>query len=96
MTAISKEQVRHVASLARIDLDEDEIDRMASQLGSILGYFGQIDELDTEEVEPMKSVMGLHNVFREDDVRGSLVVEQALGNAPDRTRDCFRVPVVVE
>ena len=96
MAAISNEQVRHVAHLARIELDEDELQRMASQLDSILAYFGKIDELDTENVEPMTSVMGLHNVFREDEVRASVTVEQALGNAPDRTKECFRVPVVVE
>ncbi|MDP6358927.1 MAG: Asp-tRNA(Asn)/Glu-tRNA(Gln) amidotransferase subunit GatC [Planctomycetota bacterium] len=96
MEKISKEQVRHVALLSRIEMSDEEVEVFQSQLENILEYMDKLDELDTSDVEPMSSVMGLNNVFREDEVKASVPTEVALANAPEKTGDSFKVPTVVE
>ncbi|MDA0840239.1 MAG: Asp-tRNA(Asn)/Glu-tRNA(Gln) amidotransferase subunit GatC [Planctomycetota bacterium] len=96
MAKISKEQVRHVALLSRIEMSDGEVEVFQSQLENILEYMDKLDELDTSAVRPMSSLMGLNNVFREDVVQPSLPTEVALANAPEKTGDSFKVPTVVE
>ena len=93
---ISKEQVEHVAKLARLEVSEDEKAMFARQLSAILTYMDQLKEVDTEGVEPTATVLPTENVFREDEVTPSLTQEQALANAPDQSEGFFRVPKILE
>ena len=93
--AISPEQVRHVAKLARLALDEPRLDRFATQLESILEYVGQIGEVDVANVEPMAHALPVANVLREDEVGPSLPLEKVLQNAPETDGPFFKVPKVI-
>jgi len=93
---ISKEQVEHVARLARLEVSEDEKAMFARQLSGILTYMDQLKELETKGVEPPATVLPTDNVFRDDDVRPSLLQEKALSNAPDQADGFFRVPKILE
>lgn len=93
---ISKEQVEHVARLARLDVSEDDKTTFARQLSSILTHIDQLKEVETAGVEPTATVLPTDNVFRDDDVRPSLSQEQALANAPDQAEGFFRVPKILE
>ncbi|MFN4242713.1 MAG: Asp-tRNA(Asn)/Glu-tRNA(Gln) amidotransferase subunit GatC [Tepidisphaerales bacterium] len=92
---ITPEQVRHVAKLSRLALPEHKVDYFAGQLGAILGYVGQLGEVDMSGVEPMAHATGLVNVMREDEVRPSLPVEVVLANAPESDPPFFKVPKVL-
>ncbi|MFD1397278.1 Asp-tRNA(Asn)/Glu-tRNA(Gln) amidotransferase subunit GatC [Kroppenstedtia eburnea] len=94
--AISKEQVEHVAQLARLSLTEEEARLYTGQLNDILQFAEKLNELDTEGVEPTSHVLPMANVLREDEKRPSLDREQALQNAPDQKDGMFRVPDVFE
>ena len=89
---ISREDVLHVARLARLKLTDDEVERMQGELSTILDHIEKMSELDLEGVEPTSSVVQLENVLRDDVPRPSLPRERALANAPDATDDGFRVP----
>jgi aspartyl-tRNA(Asn)/glutamyl-tRNA(Gln) amidotransferase subunit C len=89
---ISREQVLHVARLARLRLDEPEIDRMARELSSVLDHIEKISELDLEGVPPTSHVIDVENVLRPDEPRPNWPVERALGQAPDPADGGFRVP----
>ena len=93
---ISKEQVEHVAKLARLEVSENEKAMFARQLSAILTYMDQLKEVDTEGVEPTATVLPTENVFREDEVKPSLTQERALANAPDQADGFFRVPKILE
>jgi aspartyl-tRNA(Asn)/glutamyl-tRNA(Gln) amidotransferase subunit C len=90
--AISRDEVVHVARLARLELTDEELDRFSGQLDAILEAVGKVSELDLSEVEPTLHPLALSNVWAEDEPRPSLEVEEALANAPDREDDAFRVP----
>jgi aspartyl-tRNA(Asn)/glutamyl-tRNA(Gln) amidotransferase subunit C len=90
--AISRDEVVHVARLARLELADEELDRFAGQLDAILEAVGKVSELDLSEVEPTLHPLALSNVWAEDEPRPSLDVAEALANAPDREDDAFRVP----
>jgi aspartyl-tRNA(Asn)/glutamyl-tRNA(Gln) amidotransferase subunit C len=92
--AISEEQVRHVARLARLGLSDDEVERFREQLSAILDAVGKVGELDLEEVEPTSHPLDLVNVLGEDEVRPCLSLEDALANAPDAEDGFFGVPAV--
>ncbi len=96
MAKITRKEVEHVARLARLELSEDEKVRMTDQLDAILGYFDSLSRLDTSEVEPMTTVIPMVSVMRDDEVRPSLPLEQALAGAPDREDEFFRVPRIIE
>jgi aspartyl-tRNA(Asn)/glutamyl-tRNA(Gln) amidotransferase subunit C len=90
--AISRDEVLHVARLARLELAEDELDRFAEQLNAILEAVGKVGELDLDGVEPTAHPLDLVNVWVEDEPRPPLSVDEALANAPDREDGFFRVP----
>jgi aspartyl-tRNA(Asn)/glutamyl-tRNA(Gln) amidotransferase subunit C len=92
--AITKEDVLHVAKLARLEIPEAEIDRVRDQLGAILEAVGKVGELDLSDVEPTSHPLDLVNVWAEDEPRPSLSREEALANAPDPADGAFRVPAV--
>ena len=92
---ITREDVDHIGWLATIKVAEEEKDDFVAQFNSVLDYFHQLDELDTEDVEPTYRVVELVNVFREDETAESLPKEEALRNAPRREKDYFKSPRIV-
>jgi len=90
--AISREEVLHVARLARLALTDEDVERLGAQLNAILEAVGKVAELDLADVEPTAHPLELVNVSAEDEPRPSLPVEEALANAPDREAGFFRVP----
>jgi aspartyl-tRNA(Asn)/glutamyl-tRNA(Gln) amidotransferase subunit C len=93
---ITRKEVEHVAKLARLALRDEEIETLTNQLGNILTYVEKLNELDTTNIEPTSHVLPIKNVLREDEAGKSIEREKALGNAPDRTEEFFRVPKVIE
>ncbi|HUT89281.1 MAG TPA: Asp-tRNA(Asn)/Glu-tRNA(Gln) amidotransferase subunit GatC [Thermoguttaceae bacterium] len=93
--AISRKEVEKVSLLGRLLLSEEELDKMTTQLGQILGYMDLLGEVDTDGVEPMAHALDVSDVFRDDRVRPSLDRDQALANAPNRDEECYRVPAVL-
>ena len=90
---LSREQVLHVAKLARLELTGDEIERFGGELSKVLDHIEKIGELgDLAEVEPTSHVVAVENVLRDDEPRPSLPREKALASAPDATPAGFRVP----
>ena len=89
---LSREQVLHVARLARLELTDDELGRMAEELSKVLDYMETIGELDLADVEPTSHVVAVENALREDVPRPSLPQEVALASAPDAANGGFRVP----
>jgi aspartyl-tRNA(Asn)/glutamyl-tRNA(Gln) amidotransferase subunit C len=89
---IDREQVLHVARLARLQLTSEEVERMAGELSNVLGWIETINELDLEGVPPTSHVVEVANALRPDEPRPSLDRETALAAAPERTEDGFVVP----
>ena len=92
MAKIDHEQLRHVARLARLELREDEVERLGAQLNDILAAVSKVSELDLSAVPPTSHPLDVVNVWAEDEPRPSLPVEEALANAPEREGSYFRVP----
>jgi aspartyl-tRNA(Asn)/glutamyl-tRNA(Gln) amidotransferase subunit C len=92
MSAIEREQVLHVARLARLELSEEEVERMAAELSKILDHVERISELELDGVEPTSHVVALENVLRADEPRPSWPRERVLEPAPDVADGAFRVP----
>jgi aspartyl-tRNA(Asn)/glutamyl-tRNA(Gln) amidotransferase subunit C len=91
---ITREDVLHVAELARLRIPEDEVERVQEQLGAILEAVGKVSELDLADVEPTSHPLDLVNEWAEDEPRPSLPRDEALANAPDPADGSFRVPAV--
>lgn len=92
---ITKDTVRQVAKLARLELSEAEETTFTDQLGSILGYVEQLEQLDTTGVEPTAHALPVSNVVRADEVRPSLDRSAVLQNAPAEEQGMFRVPKIL-
>ncbi|MBA2462054.1 MAG: Asp-tRNA(Asn)/Glu-tRNA(Gln) amidotransferase subunit GatC [Actinobacteria bacterium] len=91
--AITRDEVLHVAKLARLELTDEEVERLTQELGAILEAVGKVAELDLEDVPPTSHPSAeLANAWREDEPRPSLGVDEAFANAPRREGDLFRVP----
>jgi aspartyl-tRNA(Asn)/glutamyl-tRNA(Gln) amidotransferase subunit C len=90
--AIDREQVLHVARLARLDLTEEEVERFSQQLGAILEAVSTVSELDLGDVPPTSHPLDVVNVFADDEPRPSLPLEDVFANAPARDDNLFRVP----
>jgi aspartyl-tRNA(Asn)/glutamyl-tRNA(Gln) amidotransferase subunit C len=93
--SITKDDVIKVANLARLDLTEAEIDEFAPQLNAILNYFEELQELDTENVEPTTRAIDINNITRSDEQKTYPDRESLLNSAPDREDDFFRVPQIL-
>jgi aspartyl-tRNA(Asn)/glutamyl-tRNA(Gln) amidotransferase subunit C len=91
---ITREEVLHVARLARLEIPEGEIDRLRGELEAILDAVGKVAELDLADVPPTSHPLDLVNVWANDEPRPSLSAEDALKNAPDAAEGAFRVPAV--
>ena len=89
---ITRDEVLHVAKLARLALSDEEVERFRGQLSAILEAVGKVSELDLEGVPPTSHPLDLVNVLAEDEPVPSLARDEALANAPDREGDSFRVP----
>lgn len=94
--SVSIEEVRHIADLARLRFSDDEERELADQMSRILDHMDKLEELDTEDVEPMSHVLEISNVFREDQSEQRISREEALENAPHADREYFRVPKVID
>ena len=95
--SLSREQVQHIARLARVGLSEEDVDRFSEQLSEILDYFERLRQVDTDGVPPTAHTLPLHNVMREvDEPSPPLDSEAVLGNAPVRDGNYFRVKVILE
>ncbi|WP_339909813.1 Asp-tRNA(Asn)/Glu-tRNA(Gln) amidotransferase subunit GatC [Symmachiella dynata] len=95
-TELTRDEIQRVAVLARLKLSDAELDSLTSELAQILGHMDQLNELDTEDVEPMVHAIELKNVFRADEVRESLPRDEALANAPKSDGRYFQVPQILE
>ncbi len=93
---ITKKDVEHVAKLARLELTEDEKEKFATQLSSIIEHINQLNEVDTTDVEPMAHPYPLGNVVREDEVEYLVSKKDLLSNAPDEEDGYFKVPKINE
>jgi aspartyl-tRNA(Asn)/glutamyl-tRNA(Gln) amidotransferase subunit C len=93
--SLTRADVEKVSLLGRLLLSEAELDTMTTQLTRVVGYVEQLNEVQTEGVQPMAHALDMHNVFRDDVLEPSLPREGALSNAPKRDSECYRVPAVL-
>lgn len=93
--SLSREEVERVALLARLRLSADEAEQMARQLGQMVDYFRELNQVDTAGVEPMAHAGDLRNAWAADELQASLPREVALSNAPKHDQECYRVPAVL-
>ncbi|WP_096155797.1 Asp-tRNA(Asn)/Glu-tRNA(Gln) amidotransferase subunit GatC [Bacillus sp. FJAT-45066] len=96
MSRISKDQVNHVANLARLAISEEEAEMFTKQLDAIITFAEKLNELDTEDVQPTSHVLHMKNVMREDVVSSGLQIKEVLKNAPDHKDGQIRVPTIIE
>lgn len=94
--SVSVEEVKYIASLARLRVGEEEEERLAKQMSEILDYVEKLNELDTTAVPAMSHVLDLYNVSRGDAVEQRITREEALKNAPDADSQYFRAPKVID
>ncbi|MBC2709858.1 MAG: Asp-tRNA(Asn)/Glu-tRNA(Gln) amidotransferase subunit GatC [Desulfosarcina sp.] len=92
---ITKEEVLHVAHLARLDIDDADVDRFAGQIGTILDYVDTLKQVDTTGVAATSHAITLTNAFREDEQKSHLDPEASLANAPEKDDGAFVVPKVI-
>jgi aspartyl-tRNA(Asn)/glutamyl-tRNA(Gln) amidotransferase subunit C len=93
--SITIKDVRHVAILSRLGLNDEEFQKYEKELNDVLNFMEKLNELDTQGVEATSHVLDIHNVFRTDIIEKSLDLEDVLANAPDRDDDCFKVPSIL-
>jgi len=93
---LSREEVRHIALLARLGVDEDDLERFSVQLSNILENFEILQQVDTTDVPPTSHPVALSNVMRDDEVVPSFAPAEILANAPQEEGGCFRVRAVLE
>ena len=93
---IDQTQVKKVAKLSRLELTGEEVDEFAGQLSAILGYIAKMNELNTDNVEPLAHCLPITNVLRKDQIKESLGTEKALANAPQRDGEFFKVPKILD
>ena len=93
---ITRDQVEHIAHLARLEFSENELEAFTRQMDNILTYFDKLQEVDTTAVEPTSHAIQVKNVFRDDEVKKSIALDLSLKNAPEKEGNCFRVPKIIE
>ncbi len=92
--SISVDDVRHIAKLARIELKDEELEKFRADLNTVLGYVEVLKTVNTDGVEPLATVTGLENVFREDEVEESELAQDIINNAPEKTGRFVKVKKV--
>ena len=93
--SVTKNEVKKIAELARLEFSEKEIENYTVEMNKILDYMEKLNELDTNEIEPLSHPIENLNVFRDDIQNDSIDRESALKNAPDKTSEYFKVPKVI-
>jgi len=93
---LSRDEVKAIAELAKLELTDQEIEQYGSQLSAVLDYFSRLEQLNTADIPPTATVLPLQTVLRDDVVRASLPRDEALQNAPDAIEGQFRVDAVLE
>ena len=93
---LTREQVAHIAELARLSLTDQEVALYQEQLSAVLEYAGRLQDLDTEAIPPTATVLPVRNVMRADESRPAMAREDILANAPETQDGCFRVQAVLE
>ncbi len=93
--SVSRKDVEHIAELARLKFNDEELENFTNQLNEILTYVDKLNELNTENIEPLSHPIENNNVFRDDKVKPSVSKEEALKNAPEKDENFFRVPKVI-
>lgn len=93
--SVTIKDVKYIANLARLNFKEKELESFTIQFNEILAFFEKLNELDTENVEPLSHPIPNQNVFRDDKLKPSVCQEEALKNGPDRSDEFFRVPKVI-
>ncbi len=96
MSGISKEQVYHVANLARLEINDQEAEKFTKQLDDIINLAELLNEADTSNIKPTSHVLNIQNVMREDVAEQGLPREEVLKNAPDHKDGQIRVPSIIE
>lgn len=94
--SVSKEDVKHIANLARLEISEKELDKYTEDLSNIVDYATTLSNIDVSGVDPTNHILDIKNVFRKDEVKDSYDREEILKNAPDKQAGCISVPKVVE
>lgn len=93
---MTTDDVKYIASLAKLKFEENELESFTHKFNEILTYVEKLNELDTENVEPLEYPIDNINIFREDNVVGNIPHEEALSNAPDTDGEYFKVPKVIK
>ena len=93
---ITKQEVEHVAKLGRLELSEEDKNRLTDQMSNILTYVEKLNELDTTGIAPTSHVLDISNVMRDDVPQESLSQERALANAPEKAAGHYKVPKIIE
>ena len=95
---LSKQEIQHIAKLARLELTDEELEKYGGQLSAVLNYIDQLKEVDVKGVEPTAQVTGMENVLREDEARDwdKKEIEEALADAPEREGRFIKVKRVIE
>lgn len=96
MAKISKEDIKHVAELARLEISEKEIPKFTQELGAILDYVSELGQAPTKDVEPISQISNLENITRDDKITKSLPREDLLENAPDQKDGFIKVKKIFE
>jgi aspartyl-tRNA(Asn)/glutamyl-tRNA(Gln) amidotransferase subunit C len=94
--SIDKETVKHVAHLARIELQPKELEKLSGELHEILGFIDKLKDLNVDQVKPASHILPISNVLREDEPQVSLATQEALKNAPSKKGNFFSVPKIIE
>jgi aspartyl-tRNA(Asn)/glutamyl-tRNA(Gln) amidotransferase subunit C len=92
---VTLKDVEHIAELARLKFSEEELENFTHQLNQVLAYVEKLNELDTENIEPLSHPVEGYNAFRDDEMKPSISREEALKNAPDTDNEFFKVPQVI-
>ena len=96
MSKISEEEVKHIASLAKLKLSDDEVKKYSEDLGVVAEFIEQLNAVDVSEVNPTAFILDLQNVFRKDELKPSFDRDEIIANAPAKDAGCISVPKVVE
>lgn len=94
--SVSKDQVKHIANLARLKLTDEELEKYTTDLSNIVDFAESLEEIDVTGVEPTAHILKIQNVFRKDELKESFNREELLRNAPTKEAGCVSVPKVVE
>lgn len=94
--AVTKEQVKYIASLAKLTIDENQLDKFTAEMEQIIEFADSLNQIDTQGIKPTAHIQGISNVLREDAEPVQFSTEDALKNAPEKVDNCFAVPKVVE